>query len=65
MVDEMLAETVAEMLADRCPPQAVRDAEAGTGWAADLWAVLAEAGLPWVGVAEDAGGTGGTLIDAV
>lgn len=62
--DPALTETVAAILADQCPPQAVRDAEAGEGWAAGLWTVLAEAGLPWVGVDEDAGGSGGTLVDA-
>lgn len=62
--DPALTGTVTAILADHCPPQAVRDAEAGTGWAPRLWSVLAEAGLPWVGVAEDAGGTGGTIPDA-
>ena len=62
--DPALTETVTAILADHCPPQTVRDAEAGEGWAPGLWDVLAEAGLPWVGVGEDAGGTGGTLPDA-
>lgn len=62
--DAALTETVTAILADHCPPRTVRDAEAGDGWAPGLWDVLAEAGLPWVGVAEDAGGTGGTLPDA-
>lgn len=62
--DAALTETVTAILADQCPPQTVRDAEAGDGWAPGLWAVLAEAGLPWVGIDEDAGGSGGTLADA-
>ena len=62
--DPALTDTVTAILADHCPPAAVRDAEAGDGWAPRLWDVLAEAGLPWVGVDDDAGGSGGTLPDA-
>ncbi|HEY3684980.1 MAG TPA: acyl-CoA dehydrogenase family protein [Streptosporangiaceae bacterium] len=62
--DPVLTETVAAILADHCAPQAVRDAEAGPGWAPALWDVLAEAGLTGVGVPEEFGGAGGTLADA-
>jgi acyl-CoA dehydrogenase len=38
---------------------------AGRPWDAGLWAALAEAGLTGVGLAEEAGGSGGELADAV
>lgn len=59
----MLVDVVARILADRCPPEAVRAAEV-TGWSAPVWDALADAGLPWVSVPEEAGGSGGTLADA-
>jgi acyl-CoA dehydrogenase len=34
------------------------------GWAEPCWQALAEAGLPWVGVPESAGGSGGDAEDA-
>lgn len=59
----MLVDVVTKTLSDRCPPEVVREAEA-TGWAPRVWDALAEAGLPWVSIPEDAGGSGGTLGDA-
>lgn len=59
----MLVDVVTRILADRCPPEAVRAAE-DTGWSAPVWDALAAAGLPWVSVPEEAGGSGGTLSDA-
>lgn len=34
------------------------------GWPEGTWRALADAGLPWVGVDDAAGGSGGTLADA-
>ena len=34
------------------------------GWAPDVWQAVADAGFPWVSIAEAAGGSGGTLTDA-
>ena len=62
--DPAVTDTVTAILTDHCPPAVVRDAEAEAGWAPRLWDILAETGLPWVGVDEDAGGAGGTLADA-
>src|ERR1700691_3208739 len=35
------------------------------GFAPDAWAAVAEAGLPWISVPEEAGGEGGDLADAL
>lgn len=61
--DALLVESVGRLLAERCPPEAVRRAEE-EGWAPEVWDAMAEAGLPWVSVPEEAGGAGGTLADA-
>lgn len=59
----LLAETLTRLFAEHSRPEDRRAAEA-TGWAAEAWAMLEAAGLPWVGVDEAAGGSGGTLADA-
>jgi alkylation response protein AidB-like acyl-CoA dehydrogenase len=59
---DLLAQTVKDILTDRCPPDVVR-AGGGT-FATDAWCALAEAGLAWVGVDEEVGGSGGTVRDA-
>lgn len=61
----LLTEVVSSLLEDRSTPEDVRRAESAGGFAPDLWRALAEAGLPWVSVPEDAGGSGGTLRDAL
>jgi acyl-CoA dehydrogenase len=61
-VDELLLETIEGLLADHCSPEQVGAAEGGMD--AKLWAALTESGLSAVGVAESAGGSGGTLQDA-
>jgi acyl-CoA dehydrogenase len=62
VADPLLVETVDRLLADVCPSEEVEHAEA-TGWSQTAWDALAEAGFPWVGIAEAAGGSGGTLFD--
>lgn len=64
MADALLTETARRVFADTCSFEAVEQAEA-TGWAASVWDALAETGLAWVGVPEAAGGSGGTLMDAL
>jgi acyl-CoA dehydrogenase len=63
-VDPLLSETAARIFADLADFTAVERAERD-GWAPDLWVAIADAGLPWVSVPEAAGGSGGTLADAV
>ncbi|WP_153502752.1 acyl-CoA dehydrogenase family protein [Cumulibacter manganitolerans] len=50
------------MLADVCGQDAVVAAEP-LGWNEQVWQTLDEAGFTLIGVAEDAGGSGGTLTD--
>lgn len=59
----MLDEVVTKILTERCSPEVVRQAES-SGWAPGVWDALAEAGLPWVSIPEEAGGSGGSLSDA-
>ena len=60
--DPLLVETVERLLADVSTFEEVEHAE-GSGWSTATWIALAEAGFLWVGVAEGAGGSGGTLFD--
>jgi len=60
----LLDDTVERLLRATCTFAAVEAAEA-PGWCEPVWRALAEAGLPWVSVAESAGGSGGSLTDAL
>jgi acyl-CoA dehydrogenase len=62
-VDPLLVETAERLLADVASFEAVEAAEA-EGWSPAVWDPLAEAGFPLIGVAEAAGGSGGSLGDA-
>lgn len=62
--DPLLIETATRAFADTCTHAAIQDAERD-GWAPTVWGAAAAIGLPWVGVAEPAGGAGGTLVDAL
>ena len=62
--DPLLSETAARVFADTSTFDAVERAEAD-GWAPAIWDAVAETGLAWVSVPEAAGGSGGTLADAV
>jgi acyl-CoA dehydrogenase len=64
MTDRLLIESVERAFADVCTFQAVQAAEE-RGWAADVWAVVGAMGLPWISVPETAGGSGGSLCDAL
>jgi acyl-CoA dehydrogenase len=60
--DRLLVETVERLLGDLSTQDEVEHAEL-TGWSPTIWAALADAGFPWVGIDEAKGGSGGTLHD--
>jgi acyl-CoA dehydrogenase len=62
--DELVMSTADRILGQFCTFEAIEQAEKD-GWAASIWEPLAEAGMPYVGVSEDAGGVGGALGDAL
>jgi alkylation response protein AidB-like acyl-CoA dehydrogenase len=59
----MFVESVARMLRDHATQKALEAAKAA-GWSEPVWRVLAEAGVPLLGVPEASGGAGGTVADA-
>ena len=63
-VDPLLSETASRVFADHATFAAIEQAEAD-GWAPEMWAAVADTGLPWVSVPESAGGSGGTVADAI
>lgn len=62
--DPLLVETIERLLGDVCTQDEVERAEVDGGWSAPTWSALATAGFPWVGIAEQHGGSGGSLHDA-
>ena len=62
--DDLLIATADRILAETCTFGVIEQAERD-GWAPTVWEPLAEAGLPYIGVSEEAGGVGGTLADAL
>jgi alkylation response protein AidB-like acyl-CoA dehydrogenase len=62
VADDLVANTVVKMFRERVTLDVIVAAESGD-WAADLWNVAADAGLPWIGVPEEAGGAGGSFED--
>ena len=62
--DPVLVDAVTRLLGETATHRAVQAAEAD-GWAPALWEAFAGAGLPWISVPEEAGGSGGTLADAL
>jgi acyl-CoA dehydrogenase len=64
MTDSLLMDTVGEIFAAVCTDDALRAAERD-GFAPSAWSAVAEAGLPWISVPEEAGGEGGDLGDAL
>lgn len=64
MTDSLLIDTADEIMAAVCTDGALRAAERD-GFAPVAWRAVAEAGLPWISVPEDAGGEGGDLADAL
>ncbi len=61
-VDELLTDSAENLFASTCTFDAVQAAEEA-GWAPEIWGAVAEAGFAWIGLPEDAGGSGGTLLD--
>jgi alkylation response protein AidB-like acyl-CoA dehydrogenase len=59
----LLIDTAGELFAAACEPHVLIGAE-GT-WLPELWETLAELGFPTLGVAEEDGGAGGSIEDAV
>lgn len=55
-------ELASRVFSDKVDHRVVLAAD-GAGLLEDLWSTVAELGLPWIGIAEVAGGSGGTLID--
>jgi acyl-CoA dehydrogenase len=62
-MDSLLERTLDELFTDHCTPRDRRAAEAD-GWLSRCWEVVADAGLPWIGVSEASGGSGGDLAEA-
>lgn len=62
--NDLLVESAERVFTDRCTPEALAAAEAD-GWAPGVWSAVAEMGLPWISVPEEAGGSGGSLGDAL
>ena len=62
--DPVLISTVERLLAELHPAEA-RHGAAEAGFAAAVWDALVGTGLSGIGVPETAGGSGGTLADAV
>lgn len=62
----LFAEGLRDLLAKECTPAHVRAVwDDGTGHSPELWRYLADLGVLSVLVPEDAGGLGGSLVDAV
>jgi acyl-CoA dehydrogenase len=57
-----LADTLRAMFEAQCTPERIAAAEGG--WDTVLWNTLETSGYTTIGVAEDSGGSGGTLADA-
>lgn len=63
-VDSLITDTASRLFAQHCTHSAIQDAEANGG-APEIWAAFAETGFPWISLPEAAGGSGGTLLDAL
>jgi acyl-CoA dehydrogenase len=61
--DKDLEELLVDFFASEVNPELVDSVERSGTWPRSLWQRLAATGLPWVGIAEEAGGVGGNLAD--
>jgi 3-oxocholest-4-en-26-oyl-CoA dehydrogenase beta subunit len=60
----LLQQSVAEFLRRRCPPDVVREIEAGAvGYSAELWREMAALGWLGISIPEGYGGAGGSFLD--
>ncbi len=62
-VDDLLSDAAGKLFFDISDFDTVQAAE-DEGWAPTVWNAVAEAGFAWIGLPEEAGGSGGTLADA-
>ncbi len=63
VVDDLLIESAERLFAETCGFDTVQEAEEDR-WAPAVWQAVADAGFAWIGVPSEAGGSGGTLLDA-
>jgi len=63
-VDALITETASRLFREQCTHSAIQQAEANGG-APEIWQAFAETGFPWISLPEEAGGSGGTLLDAL
>ena len=63
--DVDLVSTVRDLLRQRCTPEVVTQAEQDGAAPEKLWREITEMGLHLVDIPEDAGGSGGTVLDAL
>jgi len=63
-VDSLITDTATRLFEQHCTHSAIQQAEAD-GEAPGIWAAFAETGFPWISLPEEAGGSGGTLLDAL
>ena len=61
---QLIVETSHRIFSDLCTKEVVDRGEAGE-WAQALWHALETSGLTLAGIAEDAGGSGGDVADAL
>ncbi len=64
VVDELITETADRLFSELCTHEAVQAAE-DSGDAPDIWGAFRETGFDLIAVPEDAGGSGGTLAEAI
>ena len=64
VVDELITETADRLLGELCTHEAVQAAE-DAGGAPDIWEAFCETGFHLIAVTEEAGGSGGTLAEAI
>jgi len=63
-VDALITDTATRLFGEYCTHAAIQQAEADGG-APAIWQAFAETGFPWISLPEEAGGSGGTLLDAL
>lgn len=63
-VDQLITETASRLFTETCTHAAIQLAEE-QGGAPAIWSAFAETGFPWISLPEEAGGSGGTLLDAL
>lgn len=64
VVDELITETADRLFGELCTHEAVQAAEEAGG-APDIWDAFCETGFDLIAVPEEAGGSGGTLAEAI